>query len=54
MNRQNKQDLVAGCAILVMFVGAYTLTVSRLGLLMIAGGVIVMLFLFLKTFRTKT
>jgi hypothetical protein len=53
MNSQNKQDLVAGGAILLMFLGAYTLTVSRLGLLMIGGGLIVMLFLFLKTFRTR-
>jgi hypothetical protein len=53
MNSQNKQDLVAGGAILFMFLGAYTLIVSRLGLLMLASGVIVMLFLFLKTFRTK-
>jgi len=53
MDSQSKTDLIAGSAILVMFVGAYTLTVSGLGLLMIAGGIIVMLFLFLKTFRTR-
>lgn len=51
MDSQSKLDLIAGGAILVMFLGAYTLTVSRLGLLMIAGGIIVMLFLFVKTFR---
>jgi hypothetical protein len=36
-----------------MFLGAHVLTLSRLGLFMIAGGVIVMLLLFLKTFRTE-
>lgn len=50
---QSRLDLIAGAAILVMFVGTYTLTVSRLGLLMIVGGMIVMQFLFAKTFRTK-
>ena len=53
MDSQSKLDLIAGAAILVMFLGTYTLTVSRLGLLMIAGGFIVMLFLFVKTFRTS-
>ena len=53
MDSQSRLDLIAGAAILVMFVGTYTLTVSRLGLLMIVGGMIVMQFLFAKTFRTK-
>ncbi len=53
MNNQSKLDLIAGGAILVMFLGAFMLTVSALGLLMIAGSIIVMLFLFLKTFQTK-
>ena len=49
MDRQSKLDLAAAGAILVMFLGAYTLTISRLGLLMIVGSVVAMLVLFFLT-----
>jgi hypothetical protein len=53
MDSQSKLDLVAGGAILIMFLGAFILIVSSLGLFMIAGGAVVMLFLFLKTLRRQ-
>lgn len=53
MDRQLKLDLIAASAILAMFLGAYMLTVSRWGLLMIVGGGLVMLFLFLTVLRSE-
>lgn len=53
VDSQSKRDLIAGAAILAMFIGAFTLTVSSLGLFLIVGGAIVMLFLFVTTSRTK-
>ena len=53
MDNQSKRDLIAGAAILAMFIGAFTITVSSLGLFLIVGGAIVMLFLFVTTSRTK-
>jgi hypothetical protein len=53
MDNQAKLDLVAGAAILIMFIGAYVLTISRSGMLMIAGGTLAMALLFLKTLRSK-
>ena len=53
VDNQTKRDLIAGGAILIMFLGAYALTISRLGLLMIASGGIVMLWLFAKMFLSK-
>jgi hypothetical protein len=52
MDRQSKLDLAAAGAILVMFLGAYGLTVSRWGLLLIVAGVIAMLFLLSTAVRT--
>jgi hypothetical protein len=52
MNSQSKLDLIAGGAILAMFMGAYMLTVSRWGLAIIIGGIVVMLVLYVKTLRT--
>jgi hypothetical protein len=52
MDRQSKLDLAAAGAILVMFLGAYALTVSRWGLLLIVAGVVAMLFLFSTAIRT--
>ena len=51
MESQSKLDLVAASAILIMFVGAYTLTLSRFGLILIIAGVLVMLLLMLKALR---
>ncbi|HLO20867.1 MAG TPA: hypothetical protein VK192_10295 [Sphingomicrobium sp.] len=53
MDSQSKLDLVAGGAILLMLLGAFMLTISSLGLIMIAGAAILMLFLFLKILRTN-
>jgi hypothetical protein len=53
MDRQSKLDLAAAGAILVMFIGAYALTISRLGLLLIVTGVVAMLFLFSTAIRTR-
>ena len=52
MDSQSKLDLIAGGAILAMFMGAYMLTVSRWGLAIIIGGIVVMLVLYVKTLRT--
>ena len=49
MESQSKLDLVAASAILVMFLGAYALTLSRLGLVLIVVGALVMFLLILKT-----
>ena len=54
MEGQSKLDLVAAGAIVIMFVGAYTLTLSRLGLVLIIGGAIVTLLLILNTYRKQT
>lgn len=51
MESQSKQDLVAGISILLMFVGAFILTRSSLGLLLIAGGGISVLLLMAGSFR---
>ena len=53
MNKQSKLDLIAGGAILAMFLGAFILSLSPLGFVLIAGGAIVMLILFLITFRKE-
>ena len=53
MEGHSKLDLVAAAAILIMFLGAYTLTVSRLGLVLIIGGAIVLL-LILTIYRQRT
>ena len=53
MAGQSKLDLVAAGAILIMFLGAYTLTLSRLGVVLIIGGAIVMLLLILNTYRKQ-
>ena len=54
MEGQSKLDLVAAGAILIMFLGAYTLTLSRLGLVLIIAGAIVMLLLILNICRKQT
>jgi hypothetical protein len=51
MDNQTRLDLTAAGALLAMLLGAFVMTVSSLGLVLMAGGAIVMLFLFLKTFR---
>lgn len=51
MNRQFKLDLIAGGAILVMFLGAFILSLSSLGFILITAGGIVMLVLFLMLLR---
>jgi hypothetical protein len=48
IDSQSKRDLTAGGAILLMFVGAFILPVSSLGLLPIIVGAFVILFLILK------
>ena len=53
MEGHSKLDLVAAAAILIMFLGAYTLTFSRLGLVLIIGGAIVLL-LILTIYRQRT
>jgi hypothetical protein len=53
MDRQSKLDVAAAGAILVMFIGAYALTISRWGLLLIVAGVVAMLFLFSTAIRTR-
>lgn len=53
MNNQSKLDLIAGGAILTMFIGAFILSFTALGFVLIAGGAIVMLFLFLMLFRKE-
>lgn len=54
MEGQSKPDLVAAGAIFAMFLGAYTLTISRLGLVLIIGGAIAMLLLILNIYRKQT
>lgn len=51
MHHQSKLDLIAGGAILTMFIGAFILPLSALGFVLIGAGAIVMLFLFLMLFR---
>lgn len=53
MESQSKLDLIAGSAILLMFVGAFIFPLTSLGLILIAAGVIVMLLLFLKIVRKE-
>jgi hypothetical protein len=53
MDSQSKLDLIAAGAILSMFLGAYALTVSRMGLLLIVGGAAVMLVLMLRAVRNR-
>jgi hypothetical protein len=53
VSNQTRNDLVAGGAILMMFLGAFILTGSSIGLVLIACGVGVMLLLFLTTFRKR-
>jgi hypothetical protein len=54
MEGQSKPDLVAAGAIVAMFLGAYALTISRLGLVLIIGGAIAMLLLILNICRKQT
>lgn len=51
MGNQSKRDVLVGGAILVMFLGAYILSVSALGLLLIGGGALLILTLILKAVR---
>ena len=51
MESLSKLDLIASGAILIMFVGAYTLTLSRFGLILIIASVLVMLFILLRALR---
>ena len=53
MDNQSKLDLIAAGAILTMFLGAYGLTLSRLGLVLIVSGAVVMLLLMLKAVRKR-
>jgi hypothetical protein len=53
MDSQSKRDLTAGGAILLMFLGAFILSVSSLGLLVIAGGALLILTLILKAVREQ-
>jgi hypothetical protein len=53
MDSQSKRDLVAGSAILIMFIGGFILEVSALGLLLMAAGGIVILLLILKVLRKE-
>ena len=53
MDSQSKLDLIAAGAILTMFLGAYALTLSRLGLVLIVGGAVVMLLLMLQALRKR-
>ena len=53
MNSQMKEDLAAGAAVLIMFVGAFTLMVTSLGLLLMAAGAILILMLVLKALRKE-
>jgi hypothetical protein len=54
MEGQSKLDLIAAGAILIMFLGTYVLTLSRLGLVLIIGGAIVMLLLILNIYLKQT
>jgi uncharacterized protein HemY len=51
MDSQSKQDLVAGAAVLLMFLGAFMLPSSSTGLVLIGAGTLVVLFLLLKVLR---
>ena len=53
MNSQMKEDLAAGAAVLIMFVGAFTLVISSLGLLLIAAGAMLLLMFVLKALRKE-
>ena len=53
MSSQSKLDLIAAGAISAMFLGAFALTVTRWGLMIVAAGVVVMLLLLLKSYRTR-
>ena len=53
MDTQSKRDLMAGGAILLMFLGAFLLSVSSLGLLLIGGGAVLIFTLILKVVRDQ-
>lgn len=53
MKNQARLDLIAAGAILVMFLGAFILSLSPLGFVLIAAGGIVMLVLFLMLLRKE-
>jgi hypothetical protein len=53
MGNQSRHDLIAGGAIIVMFIGAFILPVTSLGLLLIATGAITILLLILKATGNK-
>ena len=54
MQSESKRDGIAAGAILMMFAGAFILSVSSLGLLPIAAGLVVMLLLILKALRKES
>ena len=54
METRTKLDFVAVGAILIMFLGAYTLIFSRLGLVLIIAGALVMLLLMLNALRKES
>jgi len=51
MDSQSKRDVTAGGAILLMFLGAFLLSVSSLGLIGIGVGAFLLLMLILKAVR---
>jgi hypothetical protein len=51
MDNQSRRDLLVGGAIVVMFLGAFILPFSALGLLLIGGGALLILTLILKAVR---
>lgn len=53
MNKQSTLDLIAGAAIVTMFLGAFILSLSALGFVLIAAGAIIMLVLFLVLVREE-
>ena len=46
VQQQEKLDLVAGISILLMFIGAFILPTTALGFLLIGGGAVAMVILF--------
>jgi hypothetical protein len=54
MKSQTNRDFLAGGAILLMFIGAFILSVTALGLMLIAVGAIAILFLSLRAIRQDT
>jgi len=53
MDRGSKRDLAAAGSILTMFLGAFILPVSPVGLLLIFSGALVMLLLMLNALRKE-